>query len=103
MLLSGPVQPLSDLLWTPALAEAIAKEDGVGALTEKHWRVIGFCREESARRGKAPTLSQIVRHSGLDAIALAMLFGPEPRDEALRIAGIAGRTSPRNSKKGPHK
>lgn len=102
MLIRGPVQPLTDFQWTPALAEAIANDDGVGALTEKHWRVIGFCREETARRGIAPTTQEIVRHCGLDLTELAALFGAQPRNEALRIAGIAGRTTPNRSKKGLH-
>lgn len=79
--------------WTPALAEGIAGDDGIGPLTEPHWRVLGFCREEAARRGIPPSLEQIVRECRIDTASLTLLFGRHPRLEVLRIAGLAGETS----------
>lgn len=33
--------------WSPAVAEAIAEEVGLAPLTERHWKVITFCREDT--------------------------------------------------------
>jgi hypothetical protein len=36
--------------WTPEIAEAMAEEEGIAPLTERHWQVINWC----ARRRQEP-------------------------------------------------
>jgi tRNA 2-thiouridine synthesizing protein E len=74
--------------WTPELAEHLARETGIGALGERHWRVITFCREDAAREGQPPGLRRIAKLSGVDMKELYRLFPKGPGKLAARIAGL---------------
>ncbi|HET9210132.1 MAG TPA: TusE/DsrC/DsvC family sulfur relay protein, partial [Thermoanaerobaculia bacterium] len=52
--------------WSPAVADEIAEEVGIAPLTERHWKVITFCREDAAREGQSPGLRRIAKLSGVD-------------------------------------
>ena len=73
--------------WTPAIAEEIAKETGIG-LNEKAWQVISFCREDAAREGASPGLRRIAKLSGVSMKELYELFPKGPGKLAARIAGL---------------
>lgn len=77
--------------WTPDLAEALARGAGLSPLNERHWRVISFCREDTARRGQPPDLRRVARLSGIDLDELRQLF---PQGPGLLAAKIAGLPSP---------
>jgi tRNA 2-thiouridine synthesizing protein E len=74
--------------WTPALAESLARDTGVAPLTERHWKVITFCREDAAREGQPPGLRRISKLSGVDMKELYKLFPKGPGKLAARIAGL---------------
>ena len=74
--------------WTPQIGEAIASEVGVWPLTEGHWNVITFCREDAAREGQSPGLRRIAKNSGVDMKTLYQLFPKGPGKLAARIAGL---------------
>jgi len=74
--------------WTPQVGEAIAHEVGVWPLSERHWNVIGFCREDAAREGQPPGLRRIAKISGVDMKSLYQLFPKGPGKLAARIAGL---------------
>ena len=74
--------------WTREVGEAIAREAGVWPLTEKHWDVIRFCREDAAREGQPPGMRRIAKNSGVDMKALYQLFPKGPGKLAARIAGL---------------
>jgi tRNA 2-thiouridine synthesizing protein E len=74
--------------WTPAIGEAIAKEVGVWPLTEKHWTVLTFCREDAAREGQSPGMRRIAKNSGVSMKELYELFPKGPGKLAARIAGL---------------
>ena len=77
--------------WTPELAEALAAEEGI-TLTEDHWKVINFCREDAAQTGEAPTLRRITRMAGVSTKELFKLF---PKGPAKKVAKIAGLSKPK--------
>lgn len=79
--------------WTPTVAEEIAKEVGLDPLTQKHWQVITFCREDAAKEGQAPGLRRIAKLSGVDMKELYRLFPKGPGKLAARIAGLPKPTS----------
>jgi TusE/DsrC/DsvC family sulfur relay protein len=79
--------------WSPAVAEAIAEEVGIAPLTERHWKVITFCREDAAREGQSPGLRRIAKLSGVDMKELYQLFPKGPGKLAARIAGLPKPTS----------
>lgn len=79
--------------WSPAVAEAIAVEVGIAPLTERHWKVITFCREDAAREGQSPGLRRIAKLSGVDMKELYQLFPQGPGKLAARVAGLPKPTS----------
>jgi tRNA 2-thiouridine synthesizing protein E len=74
--------------WTPEVAESIAVEVGVGPLSDKHWQVISFCREDAAAQGQAPGLRRIAKQSGVTMKELYKLFPKGPGKLAARISGL---------------
>jgi len=74
--------------WTPEIAERIAGEAGVGPLTDKHWKVLTFCREDAAQQGQSPGLRRISKQSGVDMKELYELFPKGPGKLAARLAGL---------------
>jgi tRNA 2-thiouridine synthesizing protein E len=74
--------------WTPQIGEEIARQVGVWPLTERHWNVITFCREDSAREGQSPGMRRIAKNSGVDMKSLYQLFPRGPGKLAARIAGL---------------
>jgi len=79
--------------WTPEVADEIAREVGIEPLTERHWKVIAFCREDAAREGRSPGLHRIAELSGVDMKELYRLFPKGPGKLAVRIAGLPKPTS----------
>ena len=74
--------------WTEAMAPEIAREAGVGELTEQHWLVIKFMRAEYAAKGTGPTVRVLGKSSGVSVKELYQLFPKGPAKTAARIAGI---------------
>jgi len=73
--------------WTPEIAEAIAAEAGI-TLTDKHWQVITYCREDAASQGESPSLRRISKNSGVSMKELYALFPKGPGKLACKIAGL---------------
>ncbi len=74
--------------WTTAMAEEMAKADGIDTLTDRHWTVINFMRKEYLEKGTAPTVRVLGKTSGVDVKTLYLLFPKGPAKMAARIAGI---------------
>ena len=77
--------------WTKEIAETIAKNEGIEALSENHWKIIDFCRETGMTSGKSPTLRQITTGTG---ISTKELFGLFPKGPAKKVAKISGLGKP---------
>lgn len=73
--------------WTPEVAEALAADSGI-ALSDKHWKVITFCREDAAREGQSPGVRRISKLSGVNTKELYQLFPKGPGKLAARVAGL---------------
>ena len=76
------------LEWTPEMAAELAKEEGIDALTDRHWAVINFCRKDFAEKGETPGLRRISKESGVDTKELYALFPKGPAKKVARIAGL---------------
>jgi TusE/DsrC/DsvC family sulfur relay protein len=74
--------------WTPELAQAIATESGIGELTDKHWQVIQFCRDDAENQGTPPGLRRISKLSGVSMKELYQLFPKGPGKLAAKVAGL---------------
>ena len=78
---------LDPLAWSPELAETIAEREAI-QLTERHWLVINFARQEFEKNGEAPTLRSITKNSGVDTREMYSLFPGGPAKLAAKLAGL---------------
>ena len=74
--------------WTDEVALAIAKEEGIDELTDRHFMVLNFMRKEYEEKGTGPSLRKLKNESGVQTKELYQLFPKGPAKKAARIAGI---------------
>lgn len=77
--------------WDKEIAQALAEEIGITPLTEGHWKVIEFSRNDFAEKGEAPTLRRITKEGGIPTKELYQLF---PKGPAKKVALVAGLGKP---------
>ena len=73
--------------WTVDVAGMLATEEGI-TLTDRHWVVINFVRDEFAKKGDAPTMRRITKSTDVSTKELYSLFPKGPAKKAARIAGL---------------
>ncbi|MEO1855643.1 TusE/DsrC/DsvC family sulfur relay protein [Chromohalobacter sp.] len=81
-------------VWTPAVADALAAEEG-RTLTAEHWEVLDVLRDFYARYENAPAMRPLVKAVGqaLDpekgrSLHLMRLFPDSPAKVGARLAGL---------------
>ena len=74
--------------WNETIAEAIAQENGIPELTDRHWLVIRFMRERYLATGTAPSIRSLGKESGVPIKELYQLFAKGPAKLAAKIGGI---------------
>jgi tRNA 2-thiouridine synthesizing protein E len=74
--------------WTEDMAPELAKAEGIDPLTDQHWVVIKFMRQEFFEKGTGPTVRVLGKTSGVSVKELYQLFPKGPAKVAAKIAGI---------------
>ena len=74
--------------WSEDLARALAADAGIANLTERHWKVLEFCRRFDEERGESPGIREISAGTGVPMRELYLLFPRGPGKLAARIAGL---------------
>ena len=74
--------------WTEEMAPDLARGEGIDSLTDQHWAVLRFMRQEFAEKGTGPTVRVLGKSSGVSVKELYQLFPKGPAKIAARIAGI---------------
>ena len=74
--------------WNETIAEAIARDNGIGELTERHWLVVRFMRDRYLATGTAPSIRSLGKESGVPIKELYQLFPKGPAKLAAKIGGI---------------
>lgn len=74
--------------WNEQIAQALAAEEGIGELTDRHWAVINFMRSVFEKEGDAPSIRRLTKESGVETKELYQLFPKGPAKKAARIAGL---------------
>lgn len=80
-------------LWSEQLALDLAREEGLGPLGERHWRLIRAMRAEYQRLEGPPAMRRVCHQAGIDRSEVNELFGyclvawrvaglPNPGEEA---------------------
>lgn len=74
--------------WNEAIASAIARENGIPELTERHWLVVRFMRRRFLATGTAPSIRALGKESGVPIKELYQLFPKGPAKLAAKVGGI---------------
>ena len=74
--------------WNEEIANALAEEIGIGALTDQHWKVINFMRADFKERGQIPTIRRIKNAGGVPIKDVYSLFPDGPAKKAAKISGL---------------
>jgi len=74
--------------WDREIAETIAAEEGIEALTNDHWRVIDFLRRYQGEHGVAPMIRVLCKETGFSLQKIYELFSNGPAKGACRVAGL---------------
>jgi TusE/DsrC/DsvC family sulfur relay protein len=72
--------------WSEELAQRIAAEEGLGELTEAHWRVIHTLRQHFVQYGALPPMRLACGVNQYDADCVDELF--HSANEAWHVAGL---------------
>ncbi len=74
--------------WDEELARELARREGIGELTEKHFQVIRYMRSEYEKNGTAPSIRKLTKGSGISTKELYQLFPGGPAKKAAKIGGM---------------
>ena len=74
--------------WNEQIAAAIAADNGITELTDRHWLVVNFMRDRYLKTGSAPSIRSLGKESGVPVKELYQLFPKGPAKLAARIGGI---------------
>jgi tRNA 2-thiouridine synthesizing protein E len=74
--------------WNEDLVVYFAKEEGVGELTESHWKVINYLRDYFKQFGVAPMVRKLCKDTGFSLKEIYELFPSGPAKGACKLAGL---------------
>ncbi|TAL35312.1 MAG: TusE/DsrC/DsvC family sulfur relay protein [Spirochaetes bacterium] len=74
--------------WNEAVANAFAAIEGVGALTDEHWKVINYLRTYFQENGIAPMVRKLTKDTGVQLKHMYELFPQGPANSACKWAGL---------------
>jgi TusE/DsrC/DsvC family sulfur relay protein len=74
--------------WNEQIAAEIARENGIPALSDRHWQVVRYMRTTYLRDGQAPSIRSLGKSSGVAIKELYQLFPKGPAKLAAKIGGI---------------
>ena len=75
-------------LWDDEVATAIAREDGIEEMGEKHWAIVRFIRQYWEKQDLAPPVRRLCKAGGVTVREVFGLFTLGPARGACRIAGL---------------
>jgi tRNA 2-thiouridine synthesizing protein E len=79
---------LDPSLWDEKVAAAIASEEGVEQMSDKHWGIVNFIRAYWKEHDLAPPVRLICKELGVSVREVYRLFTSGPARGACRIAGL---------------
>jgi tRNA 2-thiouridine synthesizing protein E len=79
---------LDPAFWDEKVAAAIAGEEGVEQMSDKHWGIVNFIRAYWKEHDLAPPVRLICKEVGVSVRDIYRLFTSGPARGACRIAGL---------------
>ena len=74
--------------WSEELAAQLANNIGIEELTDDHWKVIGFLRDDYLEQGATATLRRVSTVGGTPTKQLFTLFPKKPAKKMAYVAGL---------------
>ena len=74
--------------WNKVIAEALAKEEGIDELTERHWEVIKYLQRYFEDNGTMPSIRKMKKSGAVDTKEFYSLFPGGPLKKSSKIAGL---------------
>ncbi|NQT64927.1 MAG: TusE/DsrC/DsvC family sulfur relay protein [FCB group bacterium] len=74
--------------WNEAIAEAIAKEEGIEQMTDRHWEIIKYLQKYFEDNGAMPSIRKLKKSGVVDTKELYTLFPGGPLKKSSKIAGL---------------
>jgi tRNA 2-thiouridine synthesizing protein E len=76
------------VLWSDVVAVDFATTEGIGGLTENHWKVIRYIRDYYLEFGIAPMVRKLCKETGFKLSEIYDLFPSGPAKGACKLAGL---------------
>lgn len=73
--------------WTREVAEGLAKESGIESLSDRHWVVIEFVRNDAVDQGEPPGVRRITKLTDVSMKEIYQLFPKGPGILASKVSG----------------
>ena len=73
--------------WSEELAATLAAQIGI-TLTDEHWKVLRFLREDYKQQGETATIRRVSTAGGVPVKELFALFPQKPAKKMAYIAGL---------------
>ena len=73
--------------WDEEVGTALAAQIGI-EMTEDHWRVVKFLREDYKEQGETATLRRVSSTGGIPTKQLFVLFPKKPAKKMSYVAGL---------------
>jgi TusE/DsrC/DsvC family sulfur relay protein len=91
---AGYLVDLND--WNEEVAQVIANEEGIGELSEKHWDVLNYLRDEYINNNGNQPMERIIQKAmaekwgdkKLSSKDMYNLFPRAPSKQGLKVAGL---------------
>jgi tRNA 2-thiouridine synthesizing protein E len=74
--------------WSRDVGQEIARDSGIAEMTDRHWQVVEFMRNQYLETGNAPSIRALGKESGVPIKELYKLFPKGPAKLAAKIGGI---------------
>jgi dissimilatory sulfite reductase related protein len=75
-------------IWNEAVAKDFCVSEGVGELTENHWKVINYLRNYYLQFGIAPMIRKLCKETGFKLNEIYEMFPSGPAKGACKLAGL---------------
>jgi TusE/DsrC/DsvC family sulfur relay protein len=74
--------------WDEPVAKSLAVTEGVGEMTEEHWKVVNYLREYYLQFNMAPMIRKLCKETGFPLKKIYELFPSGPAKGACKVAGL---------------
>ena len=74
--------------WSEDVAEVLARQIAIDTLTDDHWKVIRFLRDDFEQEGETATLRRVSTVGGVSTKDLYTLFPKKPAKKMAYVSGL---------------